>query len=504
MMNLRFKVGHPVNPIAIHRSNRTVVEGREVGDSLSHNARQLVVVVVLIHNKQELVDNGRTEQDRSLREAVLLSIEAGITVVDPRVVLERSLVLDGSILKIEDARFDLNRFEHIYVFGAGKASGALAESVERILSDRVSGGLVNILEGTRSRYRTKKINFVETSHPIPGKAGVEGAKRIMTLVENAGEKDLILFVLSGGGSAILPLPAPGVSLEEMRELTRSLLKSGATINEINTIRKHLSSIKGGQLARAAYPATVIGLTISDVVGDPVDMIASGPAVPDPTTFQDAKNILEKYGLWNTIPKSVGTYLKQGLKGSALETPKPGDKIFQKVSTYIVGNNRVALNAVEEKARSLGFNTVILSTYLEGEARQAGIVLASIAQEEFYFNGPIERPAFIIAGGETTVTVVGNGKGGRNQELALSSAFKIQGLEGTIIASVGTDGIDGYSEAAGGIVDSNSLTRALEKGLDPRALLANNDSGGFFETMSDSILTGPTGTNVNDVMVVAVL
>lgn len=463
-----------------------------------------MVVVVLIRNKRKLVENGRTDQERSLRETVLSSIEAGIAVVDPRVMLERSLVLDGSILKIEDGRFDLNRFEHIYVLGAGKASGALAESIERILSDRVSEGLVNILEGTRSRYRTKKINFVETSHPIPGGAGVEGAKRIMTIAENAGEKDLVLFVLSGGGSAILPLPASGVSLGEMKELTRSLLKSGATINEINTVRKHISSIKGGQLARAAYPATVIGLTISDVVGDPVDMIASGPAVPDPTTFQDAKSILMKYGLWETIPKSIGAYIGQGLKGSVLETPKPGDKIFQKVSAFIVGNNRVALDAIEEKARSLGFNTMILSTYLEGEARHVGTVLASIAQEELYYNGPIERPALIIAGGETTVTVVGDGRGGRNQELALSSAFGIQGLNGTVIASVGTDGIDGYSEAAGGIVDSNSLTRALEKGLDPRALLANNDSGSFFERMSDSILTGPTGTNVNDVMVVAVL
>ncbi len=463
-----------------------------------------VVVVVLIRNKQGLVANGQTDQDRSLREAVLSSIEAGIAAVDPGVVLERSLVLDGDVLRIEGERFDLNRFDNIYVLGAGKASGAMAESVERILSNRVTGGLVNILEGTRSRYQTKKIDLVETSHPIPGEAGVEGAKGIMRIANNAGEKDLIIFVLSGGGSAILPLPASGVSLREMQELTSSLLKSGAIITEINTVRKHLSSIKGGQLARAAFPATVLGLTISDVVGDPVDMIASGPAVPDPTTFQDAKNILVKYQLWDGVPDSIGAYIEQGLKNLALETPKPGDEIFKKVSTFVVGNNRVALKAIEEKARSLGFNTMILSTYLEGEARHVGTVLASIGREELRFNGPIERPAFIIAGGETTVTVIGSGKGGRNQELALSSAFGIQGLKGAVIASVGTDGIDGHSEAAGGIVDSESLNRALEKDLDARALLANNDSWGFFEGISDALLTGPTGTNVNDVMVVAVL
>lgn len=456
-----------------------------------------------IRNKRDLIENGQTRRDRALRGAVISSIEAGITAVDPRTVLERSLVLDGDILKIKDQSFDISRFNDIFILGAGKASGALAESVEHILSERIRGGTVNILEGTRSSYRVEKVDLVEASHPIPGEAGVEGAEKIMETARQAGEKDLIIFVLSGGGSALLPLPAVGVSLGEIKELTGSLLKSGATINEINTIRKHLSSIKGGQLARAAYPATVIGLTISDVVGDPLDIIASGPAVPDPTTFHDAKNILLKYGLWEGIPSSIGGYMKKGLDRSVEDTPKPGDRIFQRVSTFVVGNNRVALQAIEKKGRSLGFNTMILSTYLEGEARHIGTVLASVAREMFYFNQPVEKPAFIIAGGETTVTVVGSGSGGRNQELVLSSAFRIQGLDGVVIASVGTDGIDGYSKAAGGIVDSNTINRALQNGLDPRVLLANNDSGGFFKGISDSILTGPTGTNVNDVMVVAI-
>jgi len=269
------------------------------------------------------------------------------------------------------------------------------------------------------------------------------------------------------------------------------------------VRKHLSSIKGGQLARAAYPATVIGLTISDVVGDPLDMIASGPAVPDPTTFQDAKDILVKYGLWEGVPGSIGAYIENGLGCLAKETPKPGDEIFRKVSTFIVGNNRIALEAIRREAALRGFNAMILSTYVEGEARHVGTVLASIAREEFNFSEPVERPAFLIAGGETTVTVVGGGRGGRNQEIALSSTFGIHGLDGIVVASVGTDGIDGNSEAAGGIIDSNSLNRALECGLEPRRLLANNDSATFFEAISDSILTGPTGTNVNDVIVVAI-
>lgn len=459
--------------------------------------------MVSIRYKERLVGNGRTSTDRALREAVLSSIEAGIAAVDPRTILERSFDLDGDLLKIEDKSFDLSDFEKIYVLGAGKASGVLTESVERILSDRITGGIVNILEGTRSSYDVRKIDLVETSHPIPGEKGVEGAKRILETAVEAEENDLIIFLLSGGGSALLPLPAPGVSLGEMKELTDSLLKSGATINEINTVRKHLSSIKGGRLARAAYPATLIGLTISDVVGDPLDIIASGPAVPDPTTFHDAKTILLKYGLWEGIPDSVGAYIKKGLKGSVEDTPKPGDKIFRRVSTFVIGNNRVALKAMEDKIRSLGFNTLLLSTFIEGEAKHVGTVFASIAKESFFHNGPTKRPVFFIAGGETTVTVTGSGRGGRNQELALSSAFGIQGLEGVVVASVGTDGIDGYSEAAGGIVDSSSIDRALEKGLAPRALLANNDSAAFFEAISDSIITGPTGTNVNDVMIVAV-
>ncbi len=459
--------------------------------------------MISIRNKRQLTENGKTKRDRALREAVLSSVEAGIVAVDPRTVLERSLVLDGDTLKIKDQSFNLSRFDSIFVLGAGKASGALVESVEHILSKRISDGTVNILEGTRSSYRVEKVDLVETSHPIPGEAGVKGAKKIMETASQAGEKDLIIFVLSGGGSALLPLPAVGVSLGEIKELTGSLLRSGATINEINTVRKHISSIKGGQLARAAFPATVIGLTISDVVGDPLDMIASGPAVPDPTTFHDAKNILLKYKLWEGIPSSIGVYIQKGLDGSVKDTPKPGDEIFRNVSTFIVGNNRVALQAIEKKARSLGFNTMILSTYIEGEARHIGTVLASIAREMFYFNKPVEKPAFMIAGGETTVTVVGSGSGGRNQELALSSAFRIQGLEGIVIASVGTDGIDGYSKAAGGIVDSNTIDRALQNGLEPRALLANNDSGSFFKGISDSIQTGPTGTNVNDVMVIAI-
>jgi len=459
--------------------------------------------MISIRNRGVLIENGRRERDRETRAVVLSSIESGIMAVDPRTVLEQRLTLENSILRIEEASFDLSRYHDIFVLGAGKASGALAESVEDLLSDRISGGVVNILEGTRSSFQTDRIELVETTHPIPGEAGVEGARRIMEIAERAKETDLIIFVLSGGGSALLPLPAPGILLKEIQELTDALLRSGATINEINTVRKHLSSIKGGQFARAAYPATVIGLTISDVVGDPLDIIASGPAVPDPTTFQDAKGILEKYNLWKGIPSSISTRITEGLKGAVKETPKPGDEIFQKVYTFVVANNRIALNAIQRRAESSGFNTLILSTYIEGEARHIGTVLASIAEEIFYHNNPVEKPALLIAGGETTVTVTGKGRGGRNQEIALSAAFKIQDLNGVVIASIGTDGIDGYSEAAGGIVDSTTIERAGKKGLDPLSFLSNNDSGTFFEELSDSVMTGPTGTNVNDVMVVAV-
>jgi len=386
----------------------------------------------------------------------------------------------------------------------GKASGAMAEAIEEILGDRISEGLINVLKGTETRFKTRRIKLNGATHPIPGEEGRKGVEKMLEIAKKAGEKDLVIVLISGGGSALMPYPAPPITLEEKKKVTSLLLKCGATINEINAVRKHISMFKGGQLARACYPATTVALIISDVVGDPLDTIASGPTAPDNTTFQDAYRVLKYYDLLDKVPASVKERIEKGLKGEIEDTPKPGDKIFEKVRNLIIANNRTALDAAVKKAKEYGLNTMILSTFIEGEARHVGTVFAGIARELYHTGTPINKPAFIAAGGETTVTVVGSGKGGRNQELVLSAAIKINGLDGVAIASIGTDGIDGITDAAGGIVDGSTLVRGKEKNLEILDFLANNDSYNYLTKTDDIIITGPTGSNVNDIMFIVVL
>lgn len=302
----------------------------------------------------------------------------------------------------------------------------------------------------------------------------------------------------------MPLPAAGIALQDKQNLTEALLKCGATIDEINSVRKHVSELKGGQLAKASYPATLISLILSDVVGDPLDTIASGPTAPDTTTFSDAISILKKYNLWkNSIPESIRKRLEAGLRGEMPETPKPGDKVFDKTHNVIIGNNRSIAVAAFQEAKSLGFNPLLLSSMIEGEARQVGIAYAGIMKEILYSNNPIPKPAVVVAGGETTVTVTGSGKGGRNQELVLSASSKIEGLKGVAIASIGTDGIDGPTDAAGAIADGQTTKRAYDRGLNAGEFLMNNDSYSLFSKLDDLIFTGLTGTNVNDLAVMVV-
>lgn len=302
----------------------------------------------------------------------------------------------------------------------------------------------------------------------------------------------------------MPLPKDGVTMEDKRKITEALLKCGATINEINTVRKHISDFKGGWLAKKAYPATVLNLILSDVLGDPLDFIASGPTVPDSTTFGDAIKVLKKYGLWDKAPESIKKVLLNGDKGLIPETPKVGDEAFKKVLNVVIGNNRDASTAACETLKSEGLNALLLTSLLEGEARHVGTVLASLALEIAVSGNPVPKPAAIIAGGETTVTVIGGGRGGRNQEIALSAALKIRGLNGVAIASLSTDGVDGPTDAAGAIADGKTIARAEALGLRAEEFLADNNSYNFFSKLSDLIFTGPTGTNVNDVSVVIVL
>jgi len=461
--------------------------------------------IIKIVNEKELLENAVFDEDRKAREAAIRVLRAALNSADPRIAIRNHVHRVGNFLNVDNLTFALDEFQRILVVGGGKASGGMAEALEEIVGDKLTEGFVNVLRTVEFGFRTKKIFLNKVRHPIPDKKGVEGARKIIKLASRAKERDLIICLISGGGSALMPLPAKGITLEDKQNLTESLLKCGATIHEINSVRKHLSGLKGGHLAEAAYPATLISLILSDVVGDPLDTIASGPTAPDKTTFSDAISILEKYNLWkNPLFKTIRKRLEAGSRGEILETPKPGDKVFGKTHNVIIGNNRSVALAACQEAKDLGFNSLLLSSMVEGEARHVGITFAGIMKEILSSNNPIPKPAVVIAGGETTVTVTGHGRGGRNQELVLSSSLRTEGLKGVAIASIGTDGIDGPTDAAGAIADGQTIKRAYNKGINAREFLTNNDSYGFFSKLDDLIFTGPTGTNVNDLTVMVVV
>jgi glycerate 2-kinase len=458
--------------------------------------------MITVENKTQLVKNGRTELDRRARRLAVNCLESAVNSVDPNRIVRSRVCLKDSVLSVDQHLFDLRRFRNIYVVGGGKASGSMAAALEQILDNHVTRGLVNVPKG--DMHKTRIISLHRASHPIPDESGVAGTRRMLRIVEEADEEDLVICLISGGGSSLMPLPRGEISITDKRKLTDALLKSGATINEINTVRKHVSDFKGGWLAKKAYPATILNLILSDVVGDPLEFIASGPTVPDSTTFTDAVRVLEKYKLWSTVPSSVRQVLTDGKKGLIAETPKAGDEAFKKTYNVIIGNNRSASLAACECLRKAGLNTLLLTATLEGEARETGTILATIAREVSASENPAQKPAGIVAGGETTVTVSGNGLGGRNQEISLAAALKLSGLEGAVIASLTTDGVDGPTDAAGAIADGKTLARAAESGLMPNQFLLENDSYHFFEELEDLMFTGPTGTNVCDISVIIVL
>jgi glycerate-2-kinase len=458
--------------------------------------------MITIKNKEKLVENGETSLNRKARAIALNSLENALRAVDPKQIIKSRVLLKDLKLLVNGYEFDLRKFKNVYVIGGGKASGAMAEALEKLLAKRIRAGIVNVPHG--SKHETEIIEIHGASHPVPDEAGVEGARCMLEIAEKAGENDLIICLISGGGSSLMPLPRGEISLNDKREITNALLKCGATIKEINIVRKHISDFKGGWLAKKAYPATILNLILSDVVGDPLDFIASGPTVPDSTTFSNAIRILKKYGLWDKTPASIKKILLDGEEGKIPETPKASDEAFKKVFNVVVGNNRSASLAACEQLKSDGLNTLLLTTTMEGEARHIGIMLATIARETFYHGNPVPKPAGIVAGGETTVTVTGKGVGGRNQELALAAALKLEGMNGVVLASLSTDGVDGPTDAAGAIVDGKTLARANKAGLAPEEFLAENNSYKFFAELGDLIFTGPTGTNVNDITVIVVV
>ena len=455
-----------------------------------------------IKNIKRLIENAETSGDEIARKIALTLLESVLTEADPKNAMQRALQLKEGTLKIQGKIFDLESFDNIYVIGGGKAGGGMAESVENLLGEEIAGGCINIPIGTKTRYSTKRIFLNESSHPVPDESGVFGAKKMLEIAQKAGEKDLVIVLLSGGASALIPHPAEGLGLADMQEITKALLRSGADIGEVNSVRKHLSRIKGGRLAQACYPAMVVSLIISDVVCDPLDVIASGPTVPDPSTYADALSVLEKYGLTKGYP-TVTKYLEKGRLGMLSETLKDGDACVPKTHNFLISTNKDVLHTVAEEFKDR-YDLQIFSTTLSGEAREVGRTLARRLMDAAaaYQKQNSGRSKVLIAGGETTVTVTGDGRGGRNQELVLSAITEIEG-EGICIASMGTDGIDGATDAAGAIADGKSRSRAQAKNLSPLVFLSRNDSNTVFKELDDLILTGPTGTNVNDVIVLVV-
>ena len=432
---------------------------------------------------------------------------AGVEAVNPYGLVLQAVYLNGKNLNIGDVAYNLNHFKSIIVVGAGKATAPMAQAMESILGDVIDDGKIIVKYGHTARLKRTKV--VEASHPVPDSAGVKGTEDIIKMLKNADKETLIICLISGGASALLVSPALRITLGDKKIVTELLLKAGATIDELNAVRKHLSKVKGGRLAQIASPAAVITLILSDVIGDRLDVIASGPTAPDPTTFQDAMNVIEKYSLKNRLPARVLKLLKQGINGKIKDTPKGDEPFFKKTRNIVIGSLKHAIASAREKAISIGFKAEVITSELQGEARDVARYLAARAIEVQNSVREGERPRCLISGGETIVTVKGNGLGGRNQELALSFAMEIEGIKGITMLSAGTDGTDGPTDAAGAIVDGNTITLARELGIVPEIYLENNNSYNFFKRLDfmskrrHHLITGSTGTNVMDMQVILV-
>lgn len=421
-------------------------------------------------------------------------LRAGLEAADPADAVRRTVRRHGPRLQVGTARYDLRRHARIIAVGAGKASGAMAAELEQILGNDLHGGVVVVPYGLRRRMRA--IAVLEAGHPLPDQAGRRAAQQVLAVVQTLSRHDLLFVLLSGGASSLLPAPSPPVTLAEKRRTTQLLLRCGATIQETNTVRKHLSSLKGGRLA-AATSAHIISLILSDVIGDDFGTIASGPTAPDPTAYADAYAVLRRYGLWEAIPARARGCLAAGMRGARAETPKPGAPVFRRVQNEIVGNNATAVAAVARTATRSRFQPFVLSTSFIGEAREAAKIFGAIAREIVSYGRPVARPACVIAGGELTVTVRGRGLGGRGQEFALAAAIEIANVPAVWIAAIGTDGTDGPTDVAGAVVNGETVTRAKRLGVDLTEALRRNDAYRFFKKVGGHISTGRTGTNVND-------
>jgi glycerate 2-kinase len=442
------------------------------------------------------------KQREELRQDLHTMFQAALQAVDPGEAIRRHVRRVADQLQVADHTYDLRRYDRLSVIGVGKAGAAMAIAVESLLGDLLHDGHVIVKYGHGAP--ATHVTVHEAGHPIPDEAGVRATHTLIDFVTGRGPRELLVCLISGGGSALSPAPVEGITLAEKQEVTRLLLACGATIHEINALRKHISRIKGGQLARLVSPATLITLVLSDVVGDSLDTIASGPTVPDTSTFADCLEILRKYQLFDRAPTAIRRHLEAGVSGAVAETPKPGDAVFARTQTVIIGRNLQALEAASLQATTLGYQPLILSSAIEGETREVAKVHAGIAREVLASGHPIAAPACILSGGETTVRLRGQGKGGRNQEFALALALDIPNMPGIAALSGGTDGTDGPTDAAGAVIDWTTCGRAEQLGLHPRQALDHNDAYPFFERLSDLVITGPTQTNVMDVRIMLII
>jgi hydroxypyruvate reductase len=441
----------------------------------------------------------KNRETEALRRAAMRCLERALRAADPAAAVRRVVLLEADALTVADQKYDLRQVRTISAVGAGKAAATMASALEGILGDRLTAGIVSVKYG--HGVATSRVEVREAGHPLPDAASVAAADAVLALADRAGEEDLVCVLLSGGGSALLVAPSEGATLDDKLAVSRLLLSAGAPIGELNAVRKHLSRIKGGHLARRIAPARIVTLALSDVLGNPLDVIASGPTAPDRSTYTEALDALGRRGVMDAAEKAAPhavARLRDGAAGRHPETPKPGDPVFERTQAVIIGDLAQAVRAAQTASEDQGYATVVLGDAVEGEAREVGAALGRRARDALDGRyGPL--PVCLLQGGETTVTVRGSGKGGRNQEVALGAALEVVGLPGTLVLAVGTDGTDGPTDAAGAVADGWTLERARRLGLDPLEHLDRNDAYPFFAALGDLIMTGPTLTNVNDLM-----
>jgi glycerate 2-kinase len=441
----------------------------------------------------------RTLRSFPRAEQITGVLQAAMQAVDPVQAVHRAMHLSGDRLRIGDREYDVHQYERVIVIGFGKAAAAMMEGVSEVLGEHIRTGAIiaKYVDPNQAVRIPQQIAILQGDHPVPGSNSLLSSQQLLASLEGTTERDLVLCLISGGGSALFTLPQPGIELEDLQVVTRLLLGSGAEIGEINALRKHLDRVKGGGLARLAAPAQLVTLIISDVIGSPLDVIASGPSVPDSSTYVDALYTLEKYRLLDQAPPHIIHVLNEGAAGKLPETLKPDDPVLDRVQNTIIADNFLAAQAAAAQARAYGWNTLLLTTYLHGEANQAGMLLGGVLRQIATSGDPLQRPVCIVAGGETTVTLRGEGIGGRNQELALGAVTELAGLERVALIALATDGDDGPTDAAGAVVSGETLARGLKLGLIPGSYIDQNDSYQYFKALDDLLLTGPSGTNVND-------